>query len=307
MLKVALLGCGRWGQNHLRVLSSFRDNGIIIHITVIDTSKAARDAAILADETKSDFADVDADLVIIATPSNLHASQARELLSKGYHVLVEKTLGCSESEAAQVLANAREFGRILGVGLLLRFHPAVSLANQMINNGELGRLESLRFVRRTTRIAPEKGNVIEALGVHAIDLMCHFMSESEPSAVHVQGDKIEARIALEFPHGIEAIIDVGWQTSRERRTVTLVGSNASLRFDLDVHDRVTLISESGEKEIFCESTISPLEAELNHIISGIENFNSGQAWMPTPDYGAALRGVRWTERAIQALPISRPH
>jgi predicted dehydrogenase len=307
VLKVALLGCGRWGQNHLRILSSFREKGIIGKITVIDTSEAARDAAILADEIKSDFADVDADLVIIATPSNLHASQARELLSKGYHVLVEKPLGCSESEAAQVLANAREFGRILGVGLLLRFHPAVSLANQMINNGELGRIESLRFVRRTTRSAPKNGNVIEALGVHAIDLMCHFMSESEPSAVHVQGDKIEACIALEFPHGIEAIIDVGWQTSRERRTVTLVGSNASLRFDLDVHDRVTLISESGEKEIFCESTISPLEAELNHIISGIENFNSGQAWTPTPDYGAALRGVRWTERAIQALPISRPH
>ena len=307
MLKVALLGCGRWGQNHLRVLASMRDEGIIEYITVVDISKSARDAAILADEVKDDFDDVDADLVIIATPSNLHASQARDLLSNGYHVLVEKPLGCSESEAAQVLANAREFGRILGVGLLLRFHPAVTLANQMINNGELGRIESLRFVRRTTRSAPNNGNVIEALGVHAIDLMCHFMSESEPSAVHVQGDKIEARIALEFPHGIEAIIDVGWQTSRERRTVTLVGSNASLRFDLDVHDRVTLISGNSESEIFCNSAMSPLEAELKHIVLGIESFNSGQAWMPTPDYGAALRGVRWTERAIQALPISRPH
>lgn len=307
MLKVALLGCGRWGQNHLRVLASMRDEGIIEYITVVDISKSARDAAILADEVKDDFDDVDADLVIIATPSNLHASQARDLLSNGYHVLVEKPLGCSESEAAQVLANAREFGRILGVGLLLRFHPAVTLANQMINNGELGRIESLRFVRRTTRSAPKNGNVIEALGVHAIDLMCHFMSESEPSAVHVQGDKIEARIALEFPHGIEAIIDVGWQTSRERRTVTLVGSNASLRFDLDVHDRVTLISGNSESEIFCNSAMSPLEAELKHIVLGIESFNSGQAWMPTPDYGAALRGVRWTERAIQALPISRPH
>ena len=220
--------------------------------------KISKEAAILADEIKPDFDGVDADLVIIATPSNLHASQARELLSKGYHVLVEKPLGCSESEAAQVLANAREFGRILGVGLLLRFHPAVTLANQMINSGELGRIESLRFVRRTTRDAPENGNVVEALGVHAIDLMCHFMSESEPSAVHVQGDKIEARIALEFPHGIEAIIDVGWQTTRERRTVTLVGSNASLRFDLDVHDRVTLILGNEETEIFCDSTTSPL-------------------------------------------------
>ncbi len=307
MVKVALLGCGRWGQNHLRVLSSFREKGIIDYITVVDTSKSARDAAILADETKSDFDNVDADLVIIATPSNLHASQARDLLSKGYHVLVEKPLGCSESEAAQVLASAREFGRIIGVGLLLRFHPAVALANQLINNGELGRLVSLRFVRRTTRNAPEGGNVIEALGVHAIDLMCNFMSESEPSAVNVEGDEIEARIALEFPHGIEAIIDVAWQASQERRSVTLVGSIATLRFDLDVHDRVVLISNNGEKEIFCESTISPLEAELENIITGINNFNSGHAWAPTPDYGAALRGVRWTERAIQALPISRPH
>jgi len=307
VVKVALLGCGRWGQNHLRVLSSFREKGIIDYITVVDTSKSARDAAILADETKSDFDNVDADLVIIATPSNLHASQARDLLSKGYHVLVEKPLGCSESEAAQVLASAREFGRIIGVGLLLRFHPAVALANQLINNGELGRLVSLRFVRRTTRNAPEGGNVIEALGVHAIDLMCNFMSESEPSAVNVEGDEIEARIALEFPHGIEAIIDVAWQASQERRSVTLVGSIATLRFDLDVHDRVELISDDGEKEIFCESTISPLEAELENIITGINNFNSGHAWAPTPDYGAALRGVRWTERAIQALPISRPH
>ena len=307
MFKVALLGCGRWGQNHLRVLASFRKRGIIDHITVIDTSKSARCAATLADEVKSDFVDVNADLVIIATPSNLHASQAKKLLSKGYHVLVEKPLGCSESEAAQVLANAREFGRILGVGLLLRFHPAITLANQMINNGELGRIESMRFVRRTTRNAPEDGNVIEALGVHAIDLMCYFMSESEPSAVHVEGDKVEARIALEFPHGIEAIIDVGWQTIRERRTVTLVGSSASIRFDLDIHDRVTLVSENGETEVFCESAISPLEAELMHFISGIKKFNSGQAWAPTPDYGAALRGVRWTERAIQALPIPRPH
>ena len=307
MVKVALLGCGRWGQNHLRVLSSFREKGIIDYITVVDTSKSARDAAILADETKNDFDNVDADLVIIATPSNLHASQARDLLSKGYHVLVEKPLGCSESEAAQVLASAREFGRIIGVGLLLRFHPAVALANQLINNGELGRLVSLRFVRRTTRNAPEGGNVIEALGVHAIDLMCNFMSESEPSAVNVEGDEIEARIALEFPHGIEAIIDVAWQASQERRSVTLVGSIATLRFDLDVHDRVVLISDNGEKEIFCESTISPLEAELENIITGINNFNSGHAWAPTPNYGAALRGVRWTERAIQALPISRPH
>lgn len=307
MLKVALLGCGRWGQNHLKVLADFRDKGLVEHIIAVDISKEARDASILADEARPSIDGVEADLVIIATPSNLHSEHSLKLISEGYHVLVEKPLGCCESEAAQVIASARENGRILGVGLLLRFHPAVTLANHMINNGELGRLESLRFVRRTTRSAPQVGNVIESLGVHAIDLMCHFMSESEPSAVYAEGDESEARVALEFPHGIEAIIDVAWNASKERRSVTIVGSSATLRFDLDIHDRAVLIRDGIEKEVACDSQTSPLEAELLHMVSNINNFKSTKSWTPIPDYGAALRGVRWTERAIQQLSISRPH
>ena len=50
-----------------------------------------------------------------------------------------------------------------------------------------------------------------------------------------------------------------------------------------------------------------LEAELLHMVSNINNFKSTKSWTPIPDYGAALRGVRWTERAIQQLSISRPH
>ena len=280
---------------------------MIESIAVVDTSEAARLSAKSADYTSPTMEGIDADFVVIATPSQLHASQALELLAKNQHVLVEKPLGCSESEAAQVIACARENGRILGVGLLLRFHPGVELANRMINNGELGRLETLRFVRRSERLAPPGGNVIESLGVHAIDLMCHFMSESEPSAINVEGDEIEARIALEFPHGIEAVIDIAWEASQERRTVSLVGSSATLRIDLDIHDRVFLITEGEEKEIFCEYGQSPLESELRHMISSINNFNSEESWSPMPDYGAALRGVRWTERAIHSLPIPRRH
>ena len=307
MLKVALLGCGRWGKNHLKVLANLRDKGLVDHITVVDISKQVRDLATLADETKSSMDGVKADFVVVATPSELHSEHSRKLISNGYHVLVEKPLGCCESEAAQVIASARENGRILGVGLLLRFHPAVALANQMINNGELGRLQSLRFVRRTERSAPENGNVIESLGVHAIDLMCHLMSESEPSAVNTEGDEIEARVALEFPHGIEALIDVAWNASKERRSVTVVGSSATLRFDLDIHDKAVVISNGVETEVECATNISPLEAELLHMISNIDNFNSGKTWTPVPDYGSALRGVRWTERAIQKLSIPRPH
>jgi len=305
MIDVALLGCGRWGQNHLKVLSDLRDMGIINQITAVDISPDARSKAILADVVTDSFENVFADLVIVATPSDMHANQARDLMEEGFHVLVEKPLGCCEAEAAQVLASAHEYGRVMGVGLLLRFHPAVKLAKELLSNGTLGRLETIRFVRRTTRNAPVGGNVIEALGVHAIDLICHIMGEMEPSAIHAEGDIVESRLALEFAHGIEALIDVAWEAHTERRSVTLVGSQATLRFDLDIHDRAILVTEGFETTLPCESSHSPLEAELRHIIGAVEAHNAGRSWSAVPDHGAALRGVRWTERAIIALPLAR--
>jgi predicted dehydrogenase len=305
MINVALLGCGRWGQQHLNVLSDLRDMGIVNQITAVDTSPDARSKAILADVVTDSIENVFADLVIVATPSNMHATQARDLMAEGFHVLVEKPLGCCEAEAAQVLATAHEHGRVMGVGLLLRFHPAVKLAKELLLNGSLGRLETIRFVRRTIRNAPKGGNVIEALGVHAIDLICHIMGEMEPSAIHAEGDLVESRLALEFAHGIEALIDVAWDANIECRSVTLVGSQATLRFDLDIHDRAILVTDEFETTLFCESSHSPLESELRHIIAAIEDHNAGRGWTAVPDHGAALRGVRWTERAIIALPLAR--
>ena len=87
MINVALLGCGRWGRNHLKVLASLRDRGLVSHITVVDISKDARDSATLADETRSSMENVVADFVVVATPSNLHSEQSQELISNGYHVL----------------------------------------------------------------------------------------------------------------------------------------------------------------------------------------------------------------------------
>ena len=86
MLNVAILGCGRWGGNHLSTLSRLRDGGLVGKITVVDISQSARDSAVEADYVSMNMEGVVADLVIIATPSELHADQARELMSKGYHL-----------------------------------------------------------------------------------------------------------------------------------------------------------------------------------------------------------------------------
>ena len=88
------------------------------------------------------------------------------------------------------------------------------------------------------------------------------MSESEPSGINVQGDNIEARIALEFPHAIEALIDVCWGASRERGAVEISGSRASLRFELSVHDELTFIENGKQIRKLCKSNTEPLESCL---------------------------------------------
>ncbi|MEL0100477.1 MAG: Gfo/Idh/MocA family oxidoreductase [Euryarchaeota archaeon] len=307
MLNVAILGCGRWGSNHLRVLSELRGERKVKKIFVIDTSQEARDNAVLADETESSIDGVPADLVIIATPSELHSSQAVELIEKGYHVLVEKPLGNTEFDAAAVISTAQEHGRLLSVGLLLRHHPAIRLVQNLISTGKLGRLESLRFVRRSTRQPSHGSNVIESLGVHGIDLLCHLLGEVEPSAISVEGDEIESRIVLEFPHGIEGLIDVAWNATKENRSVSIMGSNGKLIFDLNNHDSVFLYKDGNEYTLQCDDKFSPLEAEIRHMLDGINAFNQGTKWSQNPSHGAVLRGVRWTEKAIAAMPHLRPH
>ena len=307
MVNVAILGCGRWGSNHLRTLAELRESGIVGKISVVDISEDARNQAELADYTSANIEDVDADLVIIATPSYLHSQQAIDMIRRGKHVLVEKPLGRSEYEAADVISTAQEYGKILTVGLLLRFHPALRIVHNLISTGRLGRIESMRFVRRSTRSPTPRNNAIEALGVHGIDMVCHLMGEVEPSAINVEGDKIESRIALEFPHGIEALIDVGWNASVENSSVTIVGSNAKIVFDLNNHESATLYKDGEEFILQCEDKYSPLEAEIRHIIQGIKAQAEGENWASNPSFGAVLRGVRWTEKALAAMPHIRPH
>ena len=307
MAKVAIMGCGRWGSNHLKTLAKLREEGLVENITVIDPSLEARQKATLADITKADLDGLDADLVIIATPPKHHSQQAKDLISKGFHVLVEKPLGCSEIEAAEVVSFSQEYGKIVSVGLLLRFHPIAPLAKHYIDSGLLGRVESIRFVRRTKRPQPANGNVIESLGVHGIDLACYLMSETEPTCINVQGDKMEAEIAVEFPHGIEALIDVCWGASKERRFVEVNGSISSLKFYLDVHNEVVLVKNGKEEKKLIENNMSPLECELRHVISCVKAHQEGANWSVIPDQGAALRGVRLTEIAMQKLPMSWPH
>ncbi len=302
-IDVTVVGCGRWGSKHLLTLAKLREEGLINRLIACDPclSKEVE----LADITIFDTGEVNSHLAIIATPPETHAKLSRKLLARGIHLLVEKPLGSCEAEAAQVLSTARESGLLIGVGLLLRFHPAVKLASEHISQGSIGLIQQIQYHRFTTRPYPNGADAIESLAVHGIDLACHLMGESEPSKLQVEfAMKSKAKLILEFPHGIEAIIGVGWGAEEEKRLLTIEGSKGTLNIDLGIHDRLELRSTTSSVILPCESNTSPLESELRHMIACVNSHSTGRSVQPIPGEGAALRGVRWTERAIRNSILS---
>ncbi len=305
-MNVGVVGCGRWGRKHLQVLQSLKEDGLVKQIIAVDSNPEVLAQIKEADFKYSILPEQSCDLVILATPSADHASHSVRLLEQGNHLLVEKPLACSEEEAAQVLACAQKHGRILSVGLLLRFHPAVIHANTQLKRGSLGQLLEFNFIRRKTNKARVGSDVMEEIGVHGIDLSCHLLGECDPRTIISSGNSIDARMTLEFAHGIEAHIDVAWQADEEVNTIEIIGDKATAVIDSNNHSSYKIISNSGEKLVVIEQPSAPLEAEILHLLTAVAAHKKGNIWRINPDHGAALRCVKLTQRAIYRPALTWP-
>ena len=308
-LTVGILGAGRWGQVHIRTLTSLKEEGLVGQLFVCDTD--ADKLANLPSQVDATFStwqqmvmQQSLDLVAIVTPPETHCQLSIELMSKGIDVLVEKPLGFSESEAAAVLSCSRRTGQSLSVGFLLRFHSGIQKAKAMVASGVIGALHHIEFTRHSTRKAPAEGDVIEALGVHAIDTVCSVQGEVEPQRLHIsqlktnqQNNPIQTTMWLEFPGGIEANISVAWDSQNEQRQLNFIGEQGAIFVDFNNHEKIQLQNKKGLETIATEFSTPPLEMEWRQLLSSSpQQDNAKSSQFPTP--GATLRGARWIEQAI---------
>ncbi len=138
--RVALLGCGYWGKNLAR---NFHELDVLA--LVCDPSEASRATATEIAPgvaTSVDFNDAikssDIDAIAIATPAETHFDLAVAALRAGKDVFVEKPLALKSDDGSELQCVADEHGRILMVGHLLEYHPAVLRLRELIDAGELG-------------------------------------------------------------------------------------------------------------------------------------------------------------------------
>ena len=216
-LRVAVVGAGAFGRNHLRVYRELEQAGFPVELAaVIDPNDGARAAA----ETQygvRGFATIEACMAAaraelkrigaasVCVPTVRHAECARELMACGIDLLIEKPLAASLADADEIVRMARELGRIVQVGHLERFNPAVRAVRELLHRPMFFEVHRLSvFTPRSLDV-----DVVLDLMIHDLDIVMKLVGEPvrEVRAVGlpVLSRKVDiANVRLEFENGCVA-------------------------------------------------------------------------------------------------------
>ncbi len=195
--KLAIVGVGAWGINHVKVATKLRALGIIDDIVAMDVlEERARYVSRLygvsyTTDLDTILRDDGIQAAIVAVPTSYHYEVASKLLDSGKHVLVEKPITGDSSRARDLIDIAKRNNRILGVGFLLRYSPAVHYVRNKILGGT--RRQQI-FSLQAERLNPKDGRkydigVVMDLMIHDIDLSM-FLFDAKPLRVYAQGKEV---------------------------------------------------------------------------------------------------------------------
>ena len=246
MTRVAVIGVGSMGKNHARVYYELPDAELV---GVADTNLAGAQAVAAlygarAYASYEKMLEVERpDAVSIVVPTALHRDVALKVLEAGAHTLVEKPIAATLEEGEQIICRARELARVLMVGHIVRFNPALQVLKQKLQAGDLGRVFQV-FCRRAgpfpARIR-DVGVVID-LAPHDVDIM-RFLIGADPLRVFAE---TEQRIhtdhedlvfaMLRFPEGVVGALEINWLTPTKVREVLVLGERGLFRVDDLVQD-----------------------------------------------------------------------
>ncbi len=321
-VRVAVAGLGYWGPNIARNMAAIPGCELAC---LCDASPQARERAAssfhgvpLAEDLETVLADPSIDAVALATPVPTHAELAIAVARAGKHCFVEKPLATSESDARRAVQAAREAQRILMVGHLLEYHPAVTRLRELINAEELGGLYYIYGNRLNLGQLRADENALWSLGAHDVSVALALIGE-EPVECVAQGASYVRRPVqdvvfcfLRFPSGVVAHLHLSWLDPHKERRITVVGSRRMATFDdmliegkLTVYDKGFDEDTSSWGEYIARSgdvfspqipNREPLRLECEHFI---ECVRTGAT--PRSDGESGLRVVRVLEALQRSL------
>jgi UDP-N-acetylglucosamine 3-dehydrogenase len=247
-LRAGVVGLGMMGRNHLRVWEGI---GGVAVVAVADPDPSALAYGTAGREVRGYedagrmFAEEQLDLVSVVAPTSLHLPVTVAALRAGANVLVEKPIASTREEAVEMIAAADAAGRMLTVGHIERFNPAIRELRRRLADGELGRI----FQINATRLGPfparirDVGVVVD-LAPHDLDVM-RYLIGSEPvrlygeteRRIHTEHEDLFNGI-MKFANGVIGVLDINWLTPTKKRTLTVTGERGMYVVDYITQDLV---------------------------------------------------------------------
>lgn len=283
-LRIAVVGLGRWGPNHVRTFSSLSEAEVV---AAVDPDPKARERLRHSHgdvPSSAEMAPVlardDVDAVVVATPTDTHAGIAEQALAAGKHVLCEKPIAHRSDLAWRLVRRAEELDRVLMVGHVFLFNPGVQSLFDQSAPERLGRRYYVKAVR--TNLGPFRGDVNAAWDLASHDVyIFNALLSGRPTAVSAVGSSyLQPRvedivfITLRYPDDVLGHIHVSWLDPRKVRHITVVGEKAMVTWDdlgspgpVMVHDR--RVVREPQYETFGEFQL--LARQGNVVIPAVES------------------------------------
>ena len=288
---VAIIGFGYWGKNLIR---NFNNLGALQLICDIDPVKELLAKENYPDVEFSSTSDTVFDnhkikAVAIATPAATHFQIAKAALEAGKDVFVEKPLALNVWEGEELVALASRNKKILMVSHILLYHPAIIKCRELINKGELGKIQYLYSNRLNIGKIRTEENILWSFAPHDISVMLALLGE-EPCAVSCHGaNYLNQNVSdvtmseFVFPSGVQAHIFVSWLHPFKEQRLVVVGSDKMAVFDDSADDKLVLyqhkinwknripIAVKAKGEPVPIETMEPLRAECEHFLKCIRS------------------------------------
>lgn len=302
MIDLAVVGYGYWGPNLVRNFQETEDANVRFCCDLDQNRLAKAKVKYPTIEITNDYKEVlknpDVSAVAIATPVATHYEFARKALEHGKHVLVEKPLAASVSEAESLVDIASRRGLTLMVNHTFIYTGAVRKMKEIVESGDLGDLYYFDSVRINLGLIQRDVNVLWDLAPHDIAILEHLVEE-KPVAVcangacHI-GNGIEnvAYLTVYFDSGLIAHFHNNWLAPVKIRTVLLGGSRKMILYDdMEISEKVK-VYDRGVR-------VADPEQVHNTLIS----YRLGDMWAPRLDTTEALRLV--TAEFIDCIQTGR--
>ncbi len=305
MVKIGIIGAGYWGSNLVR---AFNDTEGAAIVAVADKKQGRLQFVSkryphirVTDDMNDLLRDEEIDAIVVATSVPSHYEVGRQVLEAGKHAMIEKPMAYSYEDARRLHDLANSLNRVLTVGHVYQFSPAVEWLAARIGSGNLGTLFHIDSIRINLGPPQSEVDVVWDLAPHDLSILIYIMWQTglstEVRSMRVMaGSFVKDELAdlthifIEFECGVTAHVHVSWVTSNKVRLMQISAEHGTVVFDdMQPSEKIKIYSQGVDTRVGADESQAaeltyrpgdifiptlprhePLAAECRHFVDCIE-------------------------------------